>query len=755
MKRGKVTVLIVAVIGLLVFSSSGYSQIPRTISYQGYLTNASGVPVDGAVQMNFSIYNVPSGGGAIWSETQMSVPVINGIYNVILGSISPINLPFDVQYYLKVVIEGEEVLPRKVITSAGYAFRAYTVDVVPSHTHSGGDINSGIVAEPRIDALIARTSALTAHTSNTNNPHSTTAGQAGAAAAVHAHSGVDITSGTVAEPRIDAAIARTATLAAHASNTNNPHATTATQVGAVGLNQSNSISSAMIVDGTITAADLASSSVTKPKLSATGGTAGQVLGTDGTNLAWQGPSTGVGWVDDGGNVRLATAADKVGIGVATPGAKLEVSDLTRIQGSTWPSSGKGLELGYSSTLHKGYVQVYDRDISSWGDLYLGDGNVGIGVNPPQVKLDVRGQIRAKTGYGDSIQLGSSDILANDVEIRILAPLERNWITLWNEQVWTRANLIAGTIRMDGAGIGNTTPTEKLDVIGNLRVQDSGRTKSLMLRTSGGALDLDIHGQNLYVGGDSGNIMLIHNSRGNVGIGTTDPGQEFKLRVHSSDPNTSNYHPGAAYFTYTGMQDPEPSFALVAYNGFGVQAGGPAWDFYAAGYGTNYGPFTGGHEVKLSEDFPVDIKPGMIVSVTGKTLVRKRPDGTISLSSTLPTIRLSKVANDNTVFGVFVKEALPPTSHWYEKKKEDRFAIVNALGEGRVLVTNRNGNIEAGDYITTSNIPGYGQKQEDDILRSYTLGKAIETVDWDLVNETVVYNGQRVKVYLIAVAYTSG
>ena len=64
-------------------------------------------------------------------------------------------------------------------------------------------------------------------------------------------------------------------------------------------------------------------------------------------------------------------------------------------------------------------------------------------------------------------------------------------------------------------------------------------------------------------------------------------------------------------------------------------------------------------------------------------------------------------------------------------------------------------IEAGDYITTSAIPGYGAKQEDDMLHSYTSGKATETVNWDLVTDTITFNGQTYKVYLIAVVYTSG
>ena len=188
---------------------------------------------------------------------------------------------------------------------------------------------------------------------------------------------------------------------------------------------------------------------------------------------------------------------------------------------------------------------------------------------------------------------------------------------------------------------------------------------------------------------------------------------------------------------------------------GVYANGNAYDFYAGGTGTNYGPFTGGHEVKLSEDFPAEVRPGMIVSVTGQTRTRHRKNGTASLSSTLPTVRLSHQASDKAVFGVFVTEAPLHEDHWYQARERERFATVNALGEGRVWVSDLNGKIDVGDYITTSSIAGYGQKQGDDLLHSYTLGKVIEDVDWDSVTETVSFEGRTYKIYLIAVVYTSG
>jgi hypothetical protein len=190
---------------------------------------------------------------------------------------------------------------------------------------------------------------------------------------------------------------------------------------------------------------------------------------------------------------------------------------------------------------------------------------------------------------------------------------------------------------------------------------------------------------------------------------------------------------------------------------GVRSNGNTYDFYADGPGTNYGPFTGAHEVKLSADFPENVTPGMIVSVTGETQVRQIDGRNISFSSTLPTVQLSDTPDDSKVLGVLISESPLIEEHWYidELNERDRFGIVNALGDGRVWVTDINGDIEAGDYITTSLVAGYGQKQNDDLLHSYTLGKAIGSVNWSELTTTVEFNGQIYKAYPIAVVYTSG
>ena len=55
--------------------------------------------------------------------------------------------------------------------------------------------------------------------------------------------------------------------------------------------------------------------------------------------------------------------------------------------------------------------------------------------------------------------------------------------------------------------------------------------------------------------------------------------------------------------------------------------------------------------------------------------------------------------------------------------------------------NENGNIEAGDYLTTSSKRGFYMKQSDDILRNYTAAKAVDDVTFDS-------NGEQTGIYAI-------
>ena len=58
---------------------------PNLISYQGKL-DKDGEPFSGEASMNFALYESEDAGTPFWNETQ-TVTVVNGIFNVLLGSV--------------------------------------------------------------------------------------------------------------------------------------------------------------------------------------------------------------------------------------------------------------------------------------------------------------------------------------------------------------------------------------------------------------------------------------------------------------------------------------------------------------------------------------------------------------------------------------------------------------------------------------------------------------------------------------------
>ncbi len=121
----------VAVAGLLM-ATTAWAQAPRTISYQGYITNAGGNPVQGNHAIAVKLYDVETGGTALFSETQ-TVSVNKGIYNLIIGASTPGGIPssvqFDRTYWLGFGIDGgTELTPRVQLTSSPYSMRAIMAD---------------------------------------------------------------------------------------------------------------------------------------------------------------------------------------------------------------------------------------------------------------------------------------------------------------------------------------------------------------------------------------------------------------------------------------------------------------------------------------------------------------------------------------------------------------------------------------------------------------------------------------------------
>ena len=127
---------------------------------------------------------------------------------------------------------------------------------------------------------------------------------------------------------------------------------------------------------------------------------------------------------------------------------------------------------------------------------------------------------------------------------------------------------------------------------------------------------------------------------------------------------------------------------------------------------------------------------------------------IDINNAISSNGISTSSNQTSVIGVCSKvytdfipngwSYSPTTSTEYLIPPGHNVMIINSLGEGLINVCGENGNIEKGDLIVTSNIPGKGMKQNDDIIRSYTVAKA---------RESVTFTGNEIKQ--IACIYVCG
>ncbi len=103
------------------------AQAPRTISYQGVITDAAGTPIsDGQHQIKIALYESKTSLTPLYSET-LSVPVKQGVFNLIIGSVTPIPalIEFNKPYYLGTTVDqGTELTPRSALTAVPYAFHA-------------------------------------------------------------------------------------------------------------------------------------------------------------------------------------------------------------------------------------------------------------------------------------------------------------------------------------------------------------------------------------------------------------------------------------------------------------------------------------------------------------------------------------------------------------------------------------------------------------------------------------------------------
>ena len=384
----------------------------------------------------------------------------------------------------------------------------------------------------------------------------------------------------------------------------------------------------------------------------------------------------------------------------------------------------------------------------------GSANVGIGTDSPDEKFHVMGNV--KIG-------GANTYLSWNNSSRLIMKYDNSYRQGIHFEANSRLMRLFSTTNDSGGGIvfqtragsgGSDTDygSERMRITsnGNVGIGESNPSNQ----------KLDINGGGLYIR-RSGTHSASRNHNANKWILLRRTGN----RVAGEGPGISfqgSYYPTADYNNHLGMitciPNPNDSYDLKARMHFYVNDGGGSslgsndiagyFDYDSNGGQVN---FTGQHRTFI-KDIPTtqsELFEGLIVSANQNKYVKmnggiEAGSNAVTINESLPIVSLSNVASDKKCFGVI---SYPENSETredrygrlfcrFKKEPGDTRVYINSAGEGAIWVTNINGNLESGDYITTSNVAGYGMRQDDDILHNYTVAKITMDCDFEPTTQPV-------------------
>jgi len=115
------------------------------------------------------------------------------------------------------------------------------------------------------------------------------------------------------------------------------------------------------------------------------------------------------------------------------------------------------------------------------------------------------------------------------------------------------------------------------------------------------------------------------------------------------------------------------------------------------------------------------------------------------TNTVPLVTLSNVHNDKSWYGVVSNQVVDTN---------DYDTLIDIKGDTQIWVTDVNGPLESGDLLTTSNVaPGYTQKQSDDFIRSFTIGKITQDCNFTTPEQRPIMRvSQQLQDFTMYLAY---
>ena len=131
--------LIILLLGMVIVNAVAQNNVPQIINYQGFITDKDGKALNGDYKITFLLYNRAEGGDPLWQEIHDTVPVENGMLNILLGSVdSTLHTSiFTGKIFVGIKIGTEpEMAPRMKLASVPYSIKSEHSGSADSATHA-------------------------------------------------------------------------------------------------------------------------------------------------------------------------------------------------------------------------------------------------------------------------------------------------------------------------------------------------------------------------------------------------------------------------------------------------------------------------------------------------------------------------------------------------------------------------------------------------------------------------------------------
>ena len=393
------TIVLTIVLPALLAGNLVATPLGTAFTYQGVLNDSDG-PVAGSYDMRFAIYDAVTDGSAVGSALTNTVAVSNGLFTVTLDFGSGTFAGEARWLEIGVRTNGSAgdftaMSPRQTLTSAPYALYAPGAGTAGSASNLLGVLAAGQLSGTYPNAL------------NLSNPANSLSGDGSQLTGIGTSALADnsVTSAKIVDGAVSTAdIADSAIITAKLAD--------------------NAVTSAKIVDGTITSADLgdgqvatvdlAANAVTTAKLADSAVTSAKIVdGAVSTTDLADGSVTTAKLTDnsitsakiadgtitsaDIGDGQVATA-DLAANAVTSAKLADDANSLAKVTSETMFVWGGNVGIGTS---------VPAEELAVSGNAYV-TGNLGINVDPASVALDVNGDIRGRGLIRSGIETRTSE-----------------------------------------------------------------------------------------------------------------------------------------------------------------------------------------------------------------------------------------------------------------------------------------------------------------------------------------------------------